>query len=391
MSKDIAIIGAGVSGLTTALTLQLLDFETEIFTRKNPGQILDKKDHPDFASLYPSASVIPHSVYSDKLEDLFQLSQSVFYELRKQTFPGITIHKHYEVFEYKPARPDYCNWMLNFQPIDEFDTDVPSRPKAKDLHGWSYDNIFADWPLYLPVLIDLYKNHGGNIIRQEVEASDIDALPSDIIINCSGISGPILFEDPVDKQLLVRGHLLHKPDAPLITNTDNEIISYNYTPGASTYADNNGDACDVYCYPRKDGWVLGGSRQVTTLKGNSGKEDAIPTAEPSYEIDDIRFPAQIIDLNSEILNTTYRKSLQVSDELSASVGYRYIRSRKNGLRLEAEQIGDKIVIHNYGHGGAGVTLSWGCALRIARQIKYQEINFLKSSLLEQIENSPISS
>lgn len=35
--------------------------------------------------------------------------------------------------------------------------------------------------------------------------------------------------------------------------------------------------------------------------------------------------------------------------------------RKPGFRIELEQFGDANVIHNYGHGGAGVTLSWGSA------------------------------
>jgi len=35
--------------------------------------------------------------------------------------------------------------------------------------------------------------------------------------------------------------------------------------------------------------------------------------------------------------------------------------RAAGPRLEAERIGDKIVIHNYGHGGSGWSLSWGSA------------------------------
>ncbi len=35
--------------------------------------------------------------------------------------------------------------------------------------------------------------------------------------------------------------------------------------------------------------------------------------------------------------------------------------RPMGPRLEAEQIGDKLVIHNYGHGGSGWSLSWGSA------------------------------
>jgi D-amino-acid oxidase len=36
-------------------------------------------------------------------------------------------------------------------------------------------------------------------------------------------------------------------------------------------------------------------------------------------------------------------------------------ARESGARLEAESIAGGTVIHDYGHGGAGWTLSWGCA------------------------------
>lgn len=35
--------------------------------------------------------------------------------------------------------------------------------------------------------------------------------------------------------------------------------------------------------------------------------------------------------------------------------------RAEGFRVEAERVGEKLFIHNYGHGGAGITLSWGTA------------------------------
>jgi glycine/D-amino acid oxidase-like deaminating enzyme len=35
--------------------------------------------------------------------------------------------------------------------------------------------------------------------------------------------------------------------------------------------------------------------------------------------------------------------------------------RPEGFRVEAERVGEKLFIHNYGHGGAGITLSWGTA------------------------------
>ena len=38
-----------------------------------------------------------------------------------------------------------------------------------------------------------------------------------------------------------------------------------------------------------------------------------------------------------------------------------LRPSRNEVRLEADTSDDRMVIHNYGHGGAGVTLSWGCA------------------------------
>jgi hypothetical protein len=38
--------------------------------------------------------------------------------------------------------------------------------------------------------------------------------------------------------------------------------------------------------------------------------------------------------------------------------------RKDCYRLEAEEVGDKFIVHNYGHGGAGITMSWGCAAKV---------------------------
>jgi len=382
MSEKIIVIGGGVSGITTALTLQLLGHETEIITDKLATNALDKGSHPEFASLYPSASVLPHSVYSNRLEELFESSQSIFYELRKLTFPGVTIHKHFEIFEEHHEQPEYCSWMLNLQPFDELDPErVPRRPDINRLYGWAFDCIFADWTLYLPALYEFYRQNGGTVTRRKLSSEDINDLPTDIVINCSGTGSPSLFDDPSDQQLLVRGHLLHKADASLITNGNNEIVSYNYTPTASIYADTQGNACDVYCYPRKDGWVLGGSRQV----GQLGQADWDEITESSYKIDGISFPKQVIDLNDEILTTTYGESLSISDNLEPSVGYRYIRNHKDGLRLESETAGDKQVIHNYGHGGAGVTLSWGCALDIAHNLMSQEKSVLQQTLVENIE------
>lgn len=381
MGKKIIIIGAGVSGITTALSLQLLGYDTEIITAEHPKEIDNKTAHPEFASLFPSASVIPHSVFSKDLKTLFTNSQTFFYELRKLLFPGVTMHRHFEVFESDPGSPEYLDWMLNLQYIDEVDPkSIPRRANAPSLHGWTFDCIFADWSLYYPALIDLYLNSGGIISVKKLSINDIPTLPADSIVNASGTGAPELFNDPSKQQLIMRGHLLHKPDAPLIKNKEGQIVSYNYEPLPEIYADSSGDACDVYCYPRKDGWILGGSRQVATLNSPEFRAQHGKT----YDINGQSFPAQIIDLNHEILDQTFGESLEMSDDLSLTIGYRYIRSRKDGLRLDRETVSGKEVYHNYGHGGAGVTLSWGCASRIASGITGRDEAELRSELLDQI-------
>ena len=42
-----------------------------------------------------------------------------------------------------------------------------------------------------------------------------------------------------------------------------------------------------------------------------------------------------------------------------------LRPGRSEVRLEVERAGGRTVIHNYGHGGAGFTLCWGCADEVA--------------------------
>lgn len=74
-----------------------------------------------------------------------------------------------------------------------------------------------------------------------------------------------------------------------------------------------------------------------------------------------------IILSSIFLNYCYASEVidlkipDLSEEkiIAYSTGLRPYR--KTGIRLEAEKIGDKLIIHDYGHGGSGISLSWGCA------------------------------
>jgi glycine/D-amino acid oxidase-like deaminating enzyme len=52
--------------------------------------------------------------------------------------------------------------------------------------------------------------------------------------------------------------------------------------------------------------------------------------------------------------------------IRTDVGFRPFRS--SGFVVRAETLGDKLLVHNYGHGGAGVTLSWGTADLAVEQV-----------------------
>ncbi|HKA86909.1 MAG TPA: hypothetical protein VKE22_04550, partial [Haliangiales bacterium] len=51
-------------------------------------------------------------------------------------------------------------------------------------------------------------------------------------------------------------------------------------------------------------------------------------------------------------------------EIRTIVGLRPFRPA--GFVVRADKLGDKLVVQNYGHGGGGVTLSWGTADLAAR-------------------------
>lgn len=73
-----------------------------------------------------------------------------------------------------------------------------------------------------------------------------------------------------------------------------------------------------------------------------------------------------------VLEEVYLNAPNLSD--SNILGYTYgVRPyRKSGIRLEADSLGHKILVHNYGYGGSGITLCWGGAQETLRLIQ-QEI------------------
>src|ERR687889_571480 len=69
--------------------------------------------------------------------------------------------------------------------------------------------------------------------------------------------------------------------------------------------------------------------------------------------------------------TTNRRSFLAS-ALAAGAYASLAGGRPEGFVLTNERLGEKVVVHNYGHGGGGVSLSWGVALLAAEQARNLE-------------------
>lgn len=363
--KPIIILGAGVSGLTCGLSLQLLGYRTICYTAHDPDPEAAAPD-PFFASLFPAASIIPHTVRSDLLSELFSSSETVFSALLQQHFPGLSRQEHYECYEYPVATPPYARLIRGFKelsPDDLRQNGVPKRAQAREVHGWKFDCLFADWPLYYPALKGRYEAKGGRILKQEIKTGEIPRLPGEVVINCTGAYSGRLFQDRA-KTEIVRGLLLQIHTQKGLPEQDNSK-SYNYTPGPEIYSHSDGRPVDLYAYPRSRDWIVGGTR----LHGRFDAAGCWQGAEidgPTVTIDGKAIPAQVWNINRQLLRDLH--GLDIRDfPVTVKEGYRFLRKANGeGLRLEEETVRGKHVIHNYGHGGAGVTLSWGCALKAAQ-------------------------
>jgi D-amino-acid oxidase len=78
-------------------------------------------------------------------------------------------------------------------------------------------------------------------------------------------------------------------------------------------------------------------------------------------------PARNLRPDQATLDAIVRRCVAVQPRLAHAriIGYRVgLRPYRPRVRVEHMRLADTDVIHNYGHGGAGVSLCWGCAFRV---------------------------
>jgi D-amino-acid oxidase len=216
---------------------------------------------------------------------------------------GVEMRPGTEVFRGPTAEP----WWV--EAVPRLDRVAPPTGFAD---AWSFVTPLVDMPRYLAWLAARVLDAGATITRIA-----LSALPEGpLVVNCSGLGSRLLAADTSTTP--VRG----------------QVVVVEQVGLAEWWLD--GDA-PTYVIPRRDDIVLGGTDDV-------GEWDRRPDPDVAADI-----VARATALVPQIAHAKV---------LRHRVG---LRPARPAVRLE--RVGD--VIHCYGHGGSGVTLSWGCADEVA--------------------------
>jgi len=304
MKQRVAIVGAGVSGLTCAVLFAENGFETSILAE----EIGDETNSAAAAAIwYPydvgsTAEIVPWAL----------LSYHRFLELTRQPETGVSLTELRVFSRLGPISPP--DWAQSF---DSRSLAQPEIPPAF-VSGFSIHVPLIETGKYLEYLTNRLTSAdasiGGGMHFNELEEIDPGF---NVIVNCAGIGARELVPDPEMEPH--RGQVA--------------IVEKFYLP----YAVVCDDPPLMYVIPRSNDCVLGGTNDIS--------DDRVA---------DRRTTAQII---SECERVLLRPAPPV---LRERVGLR--PARPGGVRVTSEKMRDgRTVIHNYGHGGSGFTLSWGCA------------------------------
>ena len=303
-SSTVTIIGCGVSGLTTGVLLREAGIEATIVTRDLPA---DTTSDIAAAVWYPTM-VQP----MDRALEWGRRSLSVLYDLagRRETGVYVTVVREYLL---EAEDPPFARMVRGYQRLSN--SELPADRPA----GFRIEVPRVEPPLYLRYLMTRYRMTGGAIVRRSV--SDLASLTTrgHVVVNCTGIEAH---------------HLV--PDAEVFPIRGQVVMTRN--PGiVEGIIDETDPDAPAYVLPRTHEVVLGGTRQA----GNW-------SLEPDPDTTD-RILAMCRRLEPK---------LEGCGADRVRVG---LRPGRTAVRVEAEERDQGVIVHNYGHGGSGYTLSWGCA------------------------------
>jgi D-amino-acid oxidase len=315
MKHRVAMVGGGVSGLTCGLVFAERGYRTAIFAR----EIGQQTTSGAAAALWfpydaePVDKVIPWALETYRtLIDLARNPDSGVSMIELRQFSGTE----------KIHIPDWAI-PLGARAVAPCLPPVMSTADETSLKifksGFSLRVSLMDTTIYLDYLANRFVAAGGSIVTNThfARLEDVDQQFG-LVINCAGIGARELVRDTD-----LEPHRGQVAIVPKIKDLPYAVVC--------------DDAPLMYAIPRTNDCVLGGTNELSNdLAADSATTTRI------------------------VAECTRALKIEKPNVLAERVGLRPFR--KSGVRLERDQLRDgRTVVHNYGHGGSGFTVSWGCA------------------------------
>ena len=308
MAQTVAIVGAGVSGLTCAVVFAERGYRTEILA----AEIGAGTTSAAAAAIWypydagPSDTTIAWALETYRtLLDLAGDARSGVSMIELRMFSGT-------------GEIEIPAWALPLG-ARRLRSEIPPA----FVSGFALKVPLTDTTLYLDYLAQRCRQAGGEIHhgRRLAKLEDVDPA-FDLVINCTGIGARTLAEDPELQPHRGQVAIVPKTELPYAVVCDGPPL--------------------MYAIPRSKDCVLGGTNDLS-------EDRAVDRADT----------ARIVAECSRVLQ------IDEPDVLDERVGLRPFR--RSGVRVERTRLQDgRTLIHNYGHGGSGFTLSWGCARAAAK-------------------------
>ncbi|XP_028402940.1 D-aspartate oxidase-like [Dendronephthya gigantea] len=332
--KKVAIIGAGIIGVSTAICLQDSDpsLELTIIADKfspnttsdggaglwscHPGKWV-KGSKPEKQRQWGEGTLhYLKSIIESDIECNFEMSYITGYFLYDHIMPEEPALQDIALYYKRLSRDELGKLGFSSDLIDGFTTTSVMFPGTP----------------YLRIKLKQFQKNGGEVIKRKVKSFDEFAGKFDVVVNCTGVGARELCQD--EEVVPTRGYIL-KMDAPWVRHFYYIHRKQELDAGLATYI-----------FPRFKDVIVGGTAQRGNCNTTVNKKET----------------QEILDKASE-----FEPTIKKANIMEEWVGLRPVRDH---LRLEKEiievktQYGSKSklqVVHNYGHGGCGLSLFWGCA------------------------------
>jgi D-amino-acid oxidase len=314
MTDPVLILGSGIVGLTVAVTLAEAGRDVHVRTAEAPADTTSS-----------AAGAIWGPWFAEPWDRALEWARTSLAELERlaadEPASGVRLVAGKEISRNANPAPDWAKLLPDWRACG------PSELPAGYSHGARYTAPIITMPVHLAHLSERLDSAGG-----QIEIAPVDDLPelsfrAPVVINCTGVGAQRLVGDSL--LYPVRGQQL------IVTN-----------PGITEFIEvDSGDSTELTAiYPHADHLVLSGTAEPHEWNRTADSS----TAE--------RIRQRCIDIEPRIADASI---------LEHRVG---LRPQRPQVRLEVQRTPGGILIHNYGHGGAGVSLAWGCAQEVAREL-----------------------